>query len=84
MIGQEPPGLNATSPPKWRFTLPQPLPQWRGVNKYRLYCLGQRLKEKKMSINRFIVIVLDSVGIGEGPDAAAFGDVGSGETAEED
>lgn len=30
-----------------------------------------------MSINRFIVIVLDSVGIGEGPDAAAFGDVGS-------
>jgi phosphopentomutase len=30
-----------------------------------------------MSINRFIVIVLDSVGIGETPDAAAFGDVGS-------
>ncbi len=30
-----------------------------------------------MSINRFIVIVLDSVGIGELPDAAAFGDVGS-------
>ena len=30
-----------------------------------------------MSINRFIVIVLDSVGIGEGPDAAAFADVGS-------
>jgi len=30
-----------------------------------------------MPINRFIVIVLDSVGIGEGPDAAAFGDVGS-------
>ena len=30
-----------------------------------------------MSINRVIVIVLDSVGIGEGPDAAAFGDVGS-------
>ena len=30
-----------------------------------------------MSINRFIVIVLDSVGIGEGPDAATFGDVGS-------
>ena len=30
-----------------------------------------------MSINRFIVIVLDSVGIGEAPDAAAFGDVGS-------
>lgn len=29
-----------------------------------------------MPINRFIVIVLDSVGIGEGPDAAAFGDVG--------
>ncbi len=29
-----------------------------------------------MSINRFIVIVLDSVGIGEAPDAAAFGDVG--------
>jgi phosphopentomutase len=30
-----------------------------------------------MSINRFIVIVLDSVGIGEAPDAAVFGDVGS-------
>lgn len=30
-----------------------------------------------MSINRVIVIVLDSVGIGESPDAAAFGDVGS-------
>ncbi len=30
-----------------------------------------------MAINRFIVIVLDSVGIGELPDAAAFGDVGS-------
>lgn len=30
-----------------------------------------------MSINRFVVIVLDSVGIGEAPDAAAFGDVGS-------
>ena len=30
-----------------------------------------------MLINRFIVIVLDSVGIGEAPDAAAFGDVGS-------
>jgi len=30
-----------------------------------------------MSINRVIVIVLDSVGIGEAPDAAAFGDVGS-------
>jgi phosphopentomutase len=30
-----------------------------------------------MSINRVIVIVLDSVGIGELPDAAAFGDVGS-------
>ena len=30
-----------------------------------------------MPINRFIVIVLDSVGIGELPDAAAFGDVGS-------
>jgi phosphopentomutase len=29
-----------------------------------------------MSVNRFIVIVLDSVGIGEAPDAAAFGDVG--------
>lgn len=29
-----------------------------------------------MNINRFIVIVLDSVGIGEAPDAAAFGDVG--------
>ncbi|GAB4454334.1 MAG: phosphopentomutase [Anaerolineae bacterium] len=29
-----------------------------------------------MSTNRFIVIVLDSVGIGEAPDAAAFGDVG--------
>jgi len=30
-----------------------------------------------MTVNRFIVIVLDSVGIGEAPDAAAFGDVGS-------
>ncbi|MEW5958600.1 MAG: phosphopentomutase [Chloroflexota bacterium] len=30
-----------------------------------------------MVVNRFIVIVLDSVGIGELPDAAAFGDVGS-------
>ena len=30
-----------------------------------------------MNVNRFIVIVLDSVGIGELPDAAAFGDVGS-------
>ncbi|MCB0197703.1 MAG: phosphopentomutase [Anaerolineae bacterium] len=30
-----------------------------------------------MAVNRFIVIVLDSVGIGELPDAADFGDVGS-------
>jgi len=30
-----------------------------------------------MPINRMIVIVLDSVAIGEAPDAAAFGDVGS-------
>lgn len=30
-----------------------------------------------MSVNRIIVIVLDSVGIGETPDAAAYGDVGS-------
>jgi phosphopentomutase len=30
-----------------------------------------------MNINRVIVIVLDSVGIGELPDAASFGDVGS-------
>ncbi|PID86700.1 MAG: phosphopentomutase [Chloroflexi bacterium] len=30
-----------------------------------------------MTINRVVVIVLDSVGIGELPDAAAFGDVGS-------
>jgi phosphopentomutase len=30
-----------------------------------------------MNVNRFIVIVLDSVGIGELPDAAEFGDVGS-------
>ncbi|MCP4538421.1 MAG: phosphopentomutase [Chloroflexi bacterium] len=30
-----------------------------------------------MQINRFVVIVLDSLGIGELPDAAAFGDVGS-------
>ena len=30
-----------------------------------------------MNINRVIVIVLDSVGIGETPDAAVFGDVGS-------
>jgi phosphopentomutase len=30
-----------------------------------------------VSVNRFIVIVLDSVGIGEAPDAAEFGDIGS-------
>lgn len=30
-----------------------------------------------MDVNRFIVIVLDSVGIGELPDAAEFGDMGS-------
>lgn len=30
-----------------------------------------------MKINRVIVIVLDSVGIGELPDAATYGDVGS-------
>ena len=30
-----------------------------------------------MEIQRVIVIVLDSVGIGEAPDAAAYGDVGS-------
>jgi phosphopentomutase len=30
-----------------------------------------------MTVNRVITIVLDSVGIGEAPDAAAFGDVGS-------
>ncbi len=30
-----------------------------------------------MPVNRIIVIVLDSVGIGETPDAAAYGDVGS-------
>ena len=30
-----------------------------------------------MPINRFIVIVLDSVGIGEAPDAAAFGEHGA-------
>ena len=30
-----------------------------------------------MSINRFIVIIIDSLGVGELPDAAAFGDVGS-------
>ncbi len=30
-----------------------------------------------MAINRIIVMVLDSVGIGEAPDAAEFGDVGS-------
>lgn len=30
-----------------------------------------------MNVNRFVVIVLDSVGIGELPDAADFGDVGS-------
>ncbi len=30
-----------------------------------------------MQINRFVVIVLDSLGVGELPDAAAFGDVGS-------
>jgi phosphopentomutase len=32
---------------------------------------------KSVPINRIIVIVLDSAGIGELPDAAAFGDVGS-------
>jgi phosphopentomutase len=30
-----------------------------------------------MAINRVVVVVMDSVGIGELPDAAAFGDVGS-------
>lgn len=30
-----------------------------------------------MSINRWIVVVMDSVGIGEAPDANAFGDAGS-------
>jgi phosphopentomutase len=35
------------------------------------------MRKKDTPINRFIVIVLDSVGIGEAPDAAAFGDVGS-------
>ena len=30
-----------------------------------------------MAVNRFIIIVLDSVGIGEAPDAVVFGDVGS-------
>ena len=30
-----------------------------------------------MQVNRVVVIVLDSVGIGETPDAAAYGDVGS-------
>ncbi len=30
-----------------------------------------------MQVNRFIVIILDSLGVGELPDAAAFGDVGS-------
>ena len=30
-----------------------------------------------MPINRFVVIVLDSLGVGELPDAAAYGDVGS-------
>lgn len=30
-----------------------------------------------MNVNRIIVIVLDSVGIGEGPDTRAFGDTGS-------
>lgn len=30
-----------------------------------------------MAVNRFIVIVLDSVGIGENPDARDYGDVGS-------
>ncbi|MCA9973959.1 MAG: phosphopentomutase [Anaerolineales bacterium] len=30
-----------------------------------------------MDINRMVVVVLDSVGIGEAPDAAVFGDVGS-------
>lgn len=30
-----------------------------------------------MDINRIVVVVLDSVGIGEAPDAAVFGDVGS-------
>ena len=30
-----------------------------------------------MPVNRFIVIIIDSLGVGELPDAAAFGDVGS-------
>ncbi len=34
-------------------------------------------QERHMDINRVIVIVIDSVGIGEAPDAAAFGDTGS-------
>jgi phosphopentomutase len=33
--------------------------------------------QARMPINRFIVIILDSLGVGELPDAAAFGDVGS-------
>ncbi len=33
--------------------------------------------EKQMDIQRIIVIVLDGVGAGEAPDAAAYGDVGS-------
>ena len=30
-----------------------------------------------MAVHRYIVVVLDSVGIGETPDAATYGDVGS-------
>ena len=33
--------------------------------------------EHQMHIKRVVVVVLDSVGIGEAPDAAAFGDMGS-------
>ena len=35
------------------------------------------METKKLNHKRAIVIVLDSVGIGEQPDAAEFGDVGS-------
>ena len=35
------------------------------------------METRKLNHKRAIVIVLDSVGIGEQPDAAEFGDVGS-------
>jgi hypothetical protein len=38
---------------------------------------AHREKGDRIPINRFVVIILDSIGVGELPDAAAYGDVGS-------